>query len=130
MSIKVFHESFKVLHGIIGSRLQQLSEQGGLSTAAFEQLSIIADNQQIMESTNQTLEVLGRVEQGQRLGSIMGMIPVTFNWGSMLGIRITVQTGHTLSEKSCLMIGACMTCTAMSGNGVWIGNSLLIRVGV
>jgi CPA2 family monovalent cation:H+ antiporter-2 len=64
MSIKAFHESFNVLCEIIGTHLQELSQLGNLSADDFEQLSVISDNQRILESMNRALEELGRELRG------------------------------------------------------------------
>ncbi|NWK56784.1 cation:proton antiporter [Verrucomicrobiaceae bacterium N1E253] len=64
MSIKAFHESFKVLYEIIEKMLQKLSVSGTLATKEFERLNVISDNQRIMESMNHTLEAMGKELRG------------------------------------------------------------------
>lgn len=64
MSLKALHESFNILCEIIDTHLKELSQQGHLSPDEFEQLSVISDNQRILESMSRALEELGRELRG------------------------------------------------------------------
>ena len=64
MSLKALHESFNILCEIIDTHLKELSQQGNLSPDDFEQLSVISDNQRILESMSRALEELGRELRG------------------------------------------------------------------
>lgn len=60
MQIKAFHESFKVLSGIIGKTIEEIMAHASLSSHEYEHINILLDNQQQLISMNESLEQLGK----------------------------------------------------------------------
>ena len=60
MHIKAFHDSFKVLSEIIGDVITNIMSNSSLSSAAYERINILLDNQHQLISINEALEDLGR----------------------------------------------------------------------
>jgi CPA2 family monovalent cation:H+ antiporter-2 len=59
MHIKAFHESFKVLSEIVGDTISIIMSKTTLSSAEYERINILLDNQQQLISMNDALEDLG-----------------------------------------------------------------------
>lgn len=60
MHIKAFHESFKVLSGIVGKTINEIMTHASLSSKEYEHVNILLDNQQQLISINESLEELGK----------------------------------------------------------------------
>lgn len=59
MHIKAFHDSFKVLSEIVGDTISIILSKATLSSAEYERINILLDNQQQLISMNEALEDLG-----------------------------------------------------------------------
>ncbi len=60
MHIKAFHDSFKVLSEIIENAINDIMSNAKLSTASYERINTLLDNQHLLVSMNEALEDLAR----------------------------------------------------------------------
>ena len=60
MHIKAFHESFKVLSEIIGNIIEEIMSKASLSPSDYERINTLMDNQHLLVTMNESLELLGR----------------------------------------------------------------------
>ena len=60
MHIKAFHDSFKVLSEIIENAINDIMSNASLSTASYERINTLMDNQHLLVSMNEALEALAR----------------------------------------------------------------------
>lgn len=64
MHIKAFHDSFKVLSEIITNAITNIMTNASLSSESYERVNTLLDNQHLLISMNDSLEILGRELKG------------------------------------------------------------------
>ncbi|MDH3903375.1 MAG: cation:proton antiporter, partial [Xanthomonadales bacterium] len=60
MHLKAFHESFHVLSEIIGNAINDILTDASLTTALYERINVLLDNQEQLVTLNTVLENLGK----------------------------------------------------------------------
>jgi CPA2 family monovalent cation:H+ antiporter-2 len=60
MQIKAFHDSFRVLSGIIEQATRDIMSNAKLTASDYERLNVLIHNQQVLMSTNEALEELAK----------------------------------------------------------------------